>query len=192
MLLMFLFPIAVALFEHTLESILFILLLVYRFCYRFAERVVRFAPCKIVRILESRKHLLVESRIQKIFDCVICNHSFCNPESMLRNPESWTIDLLESGIPENRPFEIRNPLRSLRWNLKSSIWDPESESWNQDPRLSRITVHGAMIITLTRFIVYKPSVSFYDPQLNACTSRILMAFMQCLHAHQTFSLTRLS
>ena len=78
------------------------------------------APCKIIRNLESRKHLPVRSGFQKIFDCGIRNPTLWNPQSSSRNTKSW-----------KRLFRIWNP---LRWNLESSTWDPESTSWNPESK----------------------------------------------------------
>ena len=74
---------------------------------------VYFAPCNVIRIPESREHLLVVSEIQKALAC-----------------------------------GIRNP---LSWNLESStwVWSPHHGIWN--PRLSRITLHGAIYFWLPHF-----------------------------------------
>ena len=59
-----------------------------------------FAPCKLIRIAESKKKLLVESEIQniRVFACKIWNPTFWNPETGSKNPESWKTYLLESEI----------------------------------------------------------------------------------------------
>ena len=74
-----------------------------------------FAPCKVFRIRESRKHLLVESGIQKIFASGIWN-----PENIcLWNPEFRKYLLMESGIQKIFACRIRNPENICLWNLES-------------------------------------------------------------------------
>ena len=87
------------------------------------------APCKVIRIPESRKHLLVESGIRKIFDCGIRNPTLWNSESISRNPESRKRDFLEFGTHRGG---ILNPVRGIR----------SPHHGMRIPRLSWITLHG--------------------------------------------------
>ena len=99
------------------------------FNYHFWERNKKITPFKVIRsILESRKHMLVESGIKNLFASGIRNPTLWNPES-------------SSRIPENMSFGIRNP---LRWNHKSSTAQIRSLHHGiQNLRLSWITLHGA-------------------------------------------------
>ena len=56
------------------------------------------ALCKVIRIPDSGKFLLVESGIRDIFACEIWNPELCNLEFIKRNPESG--QRLESSVSE--------------------------------------------------------------------------------------------
>ena len=78
------------------------------------------APCKGIRIAESRKFLLVESGI--------LGFGIRNLDCGIRNPAN-------GGIPLTRNPEstARNP-ESTAWNPESTAWNPESTAWNPESK----------------------------------------------------------
>ena len=62
----------------------------------------------------------MESEAHKKIPYGIWKPSFCNLESRSRKPKFRKEELLESRIPEGRPFGIRDP-ESTSWNLESKI-----------------------------------------------------------------------